>query len=144
MSWWGTCPDPKATIRTSAIVAAVLATGIGLTPLTAQETGTSDGQAVRYSVGATGIECATSPCPRRGIWVTRGKNETPADIRHALLFADEDGSIRLPNLHGSAADRSAVDAAWRSGGCMVVEGSFGPHPTTGIPQLTISRVVGPC
>jgi len=144
MSWWGTCPDLKAAARASVVVAAALATGIGLTPLAAQETGTPADGTTRYSVGATGIECATSPCPRRGIWVTRGKDETPADIRHALLFADEDGSIHLPNLHGSAADRSAVDAAWRSGGCMVVEGSFGPHPTTGIPLLTISRVVGPC
>ena len=144
MSGWGTCPDRKAMIRTSVICAAALAMGIGLTPLAAQENSKTDTEATRYAVGATGIECATSPCPRRGIWVTHGENETPAQIRHTLLFADEDGSIDVPNVHGSAADRAAVDAAWRNGSCIVVEGAFGPHPATGIPQLTVNRVVGPC
>lgn len=144
MSGWGTCPDRKTVIRTSVVVAAALVTGIGLTPLAAQEAGKTEGDTTRYAVGATGIECAESPCPRRGIWITRGTAETPAEIRHTLLFADEDGSIQLPNVQGSAADRTAVDAAWRDGSCLVVEGSFGPHAKTGIPQLTVKRVVGPC
>ncbi|MGX1309312.1 hypothetical protein AB7M35_004070 [Amorphus suaedae] len=144
MSGWGTCADRQAAIRTSVVFAAVLATGIGLVPLAAQATDKTDGEAARYAVGTTGIECASSPCPRRGIWIPHGKDETPAKIRHTLLFADEDGSVDLPNLLGSPADRAAVDAAWRDGSCLVVEGSFGPHPKTGIPQLSVSRIVGPC
>jgi len=131
-------------IRTSAALAVALATCVGLTPLAAQETSDPGPDTTRYSVGATGIECAASPCPRRGIWITGPDDETPAQIRKSLLFADEDGSIGLPNLRGSSADKAAIDDAWRSGGCMVVEGSFGPHTTTGIPLLTVSRVVGPC
>lgn len=144
MSGRGTYTDRQAAIRTSVVFAAVLATGIGMVPLAAQATGKTEGEATRYAVGTTGIECASSPCPRRGIWIPHGKDETPAKIRHTLLFADEDGSIDVPNVHGSAADRAAVDAAWRNGSCIVVEGSFGPHPTTGIPQLSVSRIVGPC
>lgn len=144
MTWWGTWPDRATTIRTSAAVAAALAMGVGLTPLEAQESAGTGADVTRYSVGATGIECAASPCPRRGIWVTGDGDETPAQIRKALLFADEDGSIDLPNLRGSATDRATVDDAWNAGSCMIVEGDFGPHDQTGIPVLMINRVVGPC
>ena len=144
MNWMtgGRKPAGLATVLTGVLVAALSA--FGAQPLSAQEaTGKTDGP-TRYAVGATGLTCANAPCPARGIWVAGSPRGSLAELKSALLFADQDGSVPMPRLYGAAADRQAVRDAWSSDDCIVVEGSFGPDDTTGIPRLRIERIVGPC
>lgn len=144
MNWTtgGLKPAGRSTVLTGMLVAALAA--FSAQPLSAQETnGKADGPA-RYAVGATGLTCEKTPCPVRGIWIAGGPHGSLAELRGSLLFADHDGSVPMPILHGATADRHAVRDAWSSDECVVVEGDFGPDETTGIPRLRIDRVIGPC
>jgi hypothetical protein len=85
-----------------------------------------------WGVGATGIDCFMAPCPYWGIFPVDSKGRRSQPVMTA------DDPLPLPPLVAAPADARAIAAAWTSGGCLVVAGSF----ADGV--LTVESIVGDC
>lgn len=88
-------------------------------------------------LGSTGIFCVQEPCPSRGLYPPLAQNALPA----GLLYTGLRGNSPPPPLRASAADQALLEEAWRSHGCLALEGRW-ESEEGGL--LTVARVLGEC
>ena len=84
-----------------------------------------------WGLGSTGINCYRAPCPWRGVF-----RMNPDGTRDRPLSGHD--MTELPLLEADKADRTRIDGAFASGGCVVAEGHFEGE------TLVVARIAGEC
>lgn len=84
-----------------------------------------------WGLGSTGINCYRAPCPWRGVF-----RMNPDGTRDRPLSGHD--MTELPLLEADKADRTRIEGAFASGGCVVAEGHFEGE------TLVVARIAGEC
>lgn len=90
---------------------------------------------VLLRVGDTGVRCLKEPCPWRGVVPMDSEEPAYAGDAPPVIAADAGSMAQI---------RSEIWRAWANGGCLVVSGRFDRAGTSGLPVLSVARIVGPC
>ena len=92
----------------------------------------------RFSIGATGLICTISSCPKMGI--------VEVDNPHRDPMRPLWSSSEMPKLLASRDDADRIAAAWEARGCLVVKGSFYTDAADldGPPFLQVHSIIGDC
>lgn len=84
-----------------------------------------------WGMGATGMQCYHQPCPWRSIFPIH------QDGSHDRPLSSDDMDLPPP-LEASDTDRARIEAAFETGGCVIVDGRLDSG------TMIVARVLGEC